>query len=139
MAETETGGGSPAPVLTPVAAAPAGWGCDPQVGVDGGNPFSARQPKRAPGQSTPPGTLDGPRQISLGHHSRKDVNVTARQTLGAGVVVWAVVQLSVFSGAQGEDVKARYERAESFGRRTTGRVYNVVDGASWLPDSGAVT
>jgi dipeptidyl aminopeptidase/acylaminoacyl peptidase len=65
--------------------------------------------------------------------------VTARQLLGAGVGVWAAVQLTVFIGAQGEDVKTRYERAESFGRRTTGRVYNLVDRVAWLPDSGAVT
>ncbi|HEX5107017.1 MAG TPA: DPP IV N-terminal domain-containing protein [Vicinamibacterales bacterium] len=65
--------------------------------------------------------------------------MTARQLLGAGAAIWAAVQLSVFIGAQGEDVKARYERAESFGRRTTGRVYNLVDRVAWLPDSDAVT
>src|SRR5688500_11526202 len=53
-------------------------------------------------------------------------------------VIWVVAaiagvsQLASSSTAQGQDVKAAYDRAESLGRRTQGLAYNVPETPNWL-------
>ena len=57
----------------------------------------------------------------------------------AGLIVVLALQLSGRTTAQGQgpsqDVRALYDRAESFGRRTQGLMYNVADAPTWIEGS----
>ena len=56
-------------------------------------------------------------------------------------VTWVVAaiagvsQLASRTTAQGEDVKAAYDRAESLGRRTQGLAHNVPENPNWIPNT----
>ncbi|HKV99952.1 MAG TPA: hypothetical protein VJN96_09010, partial [Vicinamibacterales bacterium] len=57
----------------------------------------------------------------------------------AGLIVVLGLQLSGRTTAQGQgpsqDVRALYDRAESFGRRTQGLMFNVADAPTWIEGS----
>ena len=53
-----------------------------------------------------------------------------------GLIVMAVAQLSYRPAAQTDDVKAAYDRAESFNRRTEGLVVGVAEPPNFLDASG---
>ena len=57
----------------------------------------------------------------------------------AGLIVVLALQLSGRTTAQGQgpsqDVRALYDRAESFGRRTQGLMYNVAEAPTWIEGS----
>ena len=58
--------------------------------------------------------------------------MTRRLLLGAGLLVAAALPTVHVTSAQDADVRARYDRAESFGDRTQNRVYNQAEAPQWI-------
>ena len=62
--------------------------------------------------------------------------MTSRDVTLIALTVLAVAQLSYRPAAQGDEVKAAYDRAESFNRRTEGLVTGVAEAPNFLEAPG---